>query len=298
MTAAAAAVPTFSRALQTTLWLGLLAALSPVLLDWARHLAAEPEVRYAAVFIPLGLHLARIQPVPTARRSWGLWLLVAALCFCVLAVGGGVSRFARLGMPFAVLGMAVWLGRPSPAIAALALWTIPVPSFLMQMGGRLLEALPALPIALEPFDLGLPLAALLSGLAYHAALARDEDMRTAVRAAILAALLALPLQAAAVGLALGVAALGAPELARASLSHGLTLVAAGLVAQRLMATRLAELAARMQRADRGRVIVGRRPPRRPARTAALPPVVEAPPRRRPAAAATRRPRPARGGESS
>ena len=226
-----------SPARETLLWIALLAALSPVVLDWARHLVAEPAVRYAAVFVPLVLHLARQCPERAPRRPLALWLVVAALALSVLAVGGALSRFGRLAVPLAVCALAAWLGRPKLSVAALALWAIPVPGFLLKTGGMLLEKLPSGPLPLTGGDCGLPLAALLSGLAYHAALVRGERVASGVRSAALWALLAIPAQALAVALASGIAALHSVEAARALLTHAPGFLAAAIAAWILLGKR-------------------------------------------------------------
>ena len=58
-----------SAGVASLLWLVLAAALSPTLLDWARHVIAEPSVRYAALFVPLLLHLAWVRP-SSEPRHW------------------------------------------------------------------------------------------------------------------------------------------------------------------------------------------------------------------------------------
>src|SRR5690606_27207394 len=54
--------------------------------------------------------------------------VAAGLGLSLLAVGGGVARLGRLGIPLAVVGMARALGRPPLATALLALWMIPPPA--------------------------------------------------------------------------------------------------------------------------------------------------------------------------
>ncbi len=153
---------------EALLWLGLVSALSPILMDWVRHLIAEPRSAYAAVFLPLLLHLVWCDSRRAAPRPLALWPLVSALVFALVMVGGGVARYGRLALPVSVIGMGAWLGRPRPAVALLSLWIVPAPGFLMDaLVRRLPESVPA-----SLVEVGFPALALISGCAYYAAVLR------------------------------------------------------------------------------------------------------------------------------
>ncbi len=226
-----------SGAVACLLWLVLAAALSPTLLDWGRHLVAEPEARYAALFVPLLLHLAWLRPSSEPRRALALWVVILAVLFAFLAVGGGVTRLGRLAVPFAVLGMAAWLGRPGPAVAVLAFFAIPVPHALVDRVGKLLEFLPQTSLVLEPADAGLGLVALLAGFGYHAAVARGAGVLPGIWRACVWALCALPLQAGLLLGALALASLGNDSLARTALIHAPLGLGLALLVVRLLAPR-------------------------------------------------------------
>jgi hypothetical protein len=219
------------------LWLVLAVALSPTLLDWFQHLVAEPSARYAALFVPLLLHLAWVRPSSEPRRALALFVVVAAVSVAFLAVGGGVTRVGRVAVPFAVLGMAAWLGRPGPAVVGLAFFAIPVPHAVVGRFGRLLEALPQTALALEPADMGLGLAALLAGFGYHSAVVCGGGVLPGMRRACIQSLYALPLQGALLLVALGLAAGGQEPIARAALTHAPFALGIGLLASRLLAPR-------------------------------------------------------------
>ena len=193
--------------MEPLLWLLLMTGLSPVWLDWARHLLAEPAARYAAVFLPISVLLFWRDDERGQRRAWGLWVVACALLVCMLSVGGGVTRVGRLCLPVAVMGMAAWRGRPRVGLALGSLWWVPVPSALVKASGKLLAVLPTGALELESMDAGLPLAALLSGLAFHAALWRHDSVRRALGRAVAAGCIALLIQVVAVALAIGAASL-------------------------------------------------------------------------------------------
>jgi tRNA A-37 threonylcarbamoyl transferase component Bud32 len=219
------------------LWLVLAVALSPTLLDWFEHLVAEPRARYAALFVPLLLHLAWVRPSSEPRRALALLVVIAAVSFAFLAVGGGVTRMGRLALPFAVLGMAAWLGRPGPAVVGLAFFAIPVPHGVVNKVGKLLEVLPQTTLVLEPADMGLGLAALLAGFGYHSAVVCGGGVLPGMRRACIQSFYALPLQGALLLGALGLAASGQEPVARATLTHAPFALGVAMLASRLLAPR-------------------------------------------------------------
>jgi hypothetical protein len=226
-------------------------AFSPVLVNLASHLAAESWARYSLIFPPLLVWCAlREREPPRASRDGFLWLALA-IPLELLAVGSTMTTLARPGVPLAVIGTCRALGLTSGATALLALWMIPLPKFvsafaspeletvLLRVAGAAVGLLGG-EVSIEPSrafaaggelkvahcDGGLPLAALLSGLGWYASLRAGAGLRACVRGAVTWGLLAFPLQALAVLLAVGMLVLGGPEVGRQLLSHGLWMAAA------------------------------------------------------------------------
>jgi hypothetical protein len=221
--------------LRGLLWLALAICLSPVLVDLARHLAAEPWALYVLLFPPILARCAlRERPdAPSARM--GAALLAIALALELVAVGGGVERLGRLGLPLAVIGMSRAFGLLSWQAALLSLWWVPLPHFLLSLFSPALETVwlhvvawpldrvgadiaveaalvraGAGELALSEPDGGLPLAALLSGLGWYASARLREGPWRCVRRAATWGAFAFPLQAAAVGLSAAGLVLGVP----------------------------------------------------------------------------------------
>ena len=232
------------------LWSTLALAFSPLLVDLSAHLRARPWANYGLLFVVLLVVLARRESSRAAPQRDGYLLLAAALVLQAVAVGGGFVRWGRLAIPLGVMGLGRLLGRPSPRVAALAFWAIPLPNFIVDAGSPLLERLwlegaatllaplativvegtkataPHGVLALDAVSGGLPLAALLSGLGWVSALGAWRGVGGALRTAALWGLAALPLQALCVLVALALSVAGAPRAAQAWLSWGIFLASA------------------------------------------------------------------------
>lgn len=239
--------PKASRLREALFWTGLAIALSPVLNDWLAHAAREWWARGSVLLALLALLCMAEQREAAAPRRDGYLLLALGLAVALVSVGGGMPRLGRPGAPIAILGMARVLGRPSPLRAASSLFMLPPPKLLMQalpglhgifaalavhLHGDLARVgddlrFGALLLPLEPADGGLPLCALLAGLGWIAAVRRGAALPAAARAALIGALLALPIQAAALCAALALLLAGHPDAARALLSHAPWLLCAG-----------------------------------------------------------------------
>ena len=238
-----------TRARELLLW-GLLGlAASPVLVDTARHLVTTPWAAYSLVFWALFAREVLRKPAASDPRGAG-WLLVAVgIGIELMMVQAGWTRWGRSGVALAMLGMALGLGHPRPAMALLALWTVPLPSFIAQLASPGLErlllklagfALSPLGIPLEVVsrtpretlvtagsrempvlaaDGGLYLVALLAGLAFYTAVRARLGPTRLLQRMITWAALALPIQIAAVIAAGAVLAAGWPEIARLGLTH-------------------------------------------------------------------------------
>lgn len=246
------------------LWIALVVAFSPVIVDLVRHQIEAPWSRYGSLFVlllPWAASRAGVGAPP--RRDGYLWIAVGC-AGALLTVGGGMPRLARPAMLLALVGLARLLGNPPLRVLLLAAWTIPLPHRSLDFASPALESawlqLCSLPYALLGIEFtldgvtaqiaghslslfdsdgGLPLVALCSGLGYYAALRTRRSLRERLRSAIVAGLFAIPLQMAGVVAALGLLAAGAPETARGLLSHGLWLSAAafGLIRAERMAWR-------------------------------------------------------------
>jgi len=248
-------IPSHEARRDLLLWSAFALAFSPLLFDLFAHLRARPWANYGLLFLVLLIAHTWHERSRAAAHHDGYLLLSLALMLQCVAVGGGFTRWGRLALPLGVMGLARLLGRPSPRVAALAFWAVPLPNFIASIASPRLEQIwlmaaawllsPLAPIAVEgttaatpggmlTFDAvsgGLPLAALLSGLGWLRALDDWRGLGSALRTASTWGLAALPLQALCALAALALATLGAPALASAWLSWGIFLVvgAAGLV---------------------------------------------------------------------
>jgi hypothetical protein len=221
------------------LWLGVVGAFSPVVVDLLRHCAAEPWAGYALIFAPL-LAVCVWQSRGGARASADgyVWLVVGVLIE-LAAIRADAIRMARPGLALAIIGLCRAFGLASAPASALALWLVPVPSMILALASPDLEiawarlALPPLGwlgaqlsldgarvlgpagvLELRPSDGGLTLLALLSGLGWYASLRAGCEAPAAARRALLWGAGAIPLQALATLLALAALAGRSPELAR------------------------------------------------------------------------------------
>jgi len=231
----------------------------PTLSDLARHtgegsFAAYPVLVFASLCM---LEIARSPQTP-ARPLAGFALLAAALGWQFVCANAEWVRFARPGLPIAVAGLSLWLGRAAGRAALLALFAVPAPSLLLDaldaaLGAALfspalrLLALAGSPLALAdgqvsspsgpalaliPADQGLPLACFAAGLAFRE-LPRGVAAGRALAALLLAAALggSLALLASNAALVL-LAATGSESAAHFSLRQLPWLVALALAAWR------------------------------------------------------------------
>ena len=228
---------------QAALWsAALLFAFLPVLVDLVRHLFLSPWARYAALFPLLfarcALHERRARTDTPARRDGALWI-VAGLAVAALAIFLGATRWGRFGALLAAVGLCRRFGWGSWRSQLLLLFALPVPTALLRAAQPLAAQLQGLAdaliggagaqlseLALGRHGSGLPLALLLAGLGWYAALLRGLPTRAAATRSAGLAICALPLQLAGLVLAaLAVPPIGA-DAARAALLQGLPLVTA------------------------------------------------------------------------
>jgi hypothetical protein len=244
----------------SVLWIALAAALSPVLVDTATHVATNEWARGTAVFPFLLAYCAWTDMAPSHPSRDGLVLLVIGVAVSFIGVGGGMPRVGRPGLVFAVLGLARMTGRPSLGCALLALWLIPLPTQLIEALAPGLDAVVASAVAqiasatgiaahvepghvdtlvlvgpagrldLLPGDAGLPLAWTFAGLGWFKAVRLGRSSSAAARFAGRWMLMAIPLQVVALAAACAMTLLGRPALGRAVLDHfPLVAVLLGLV---------------------------------------------------------------------
>jgi hypothetical protein len=236
---------------EALLWLGLLVAFSPVLVDLAQHLGEEAWARYVLVFpFLLALCVARDGSRPRGS-ALGYALLVPAILVELGAIGGSTMVSARPTLPLAVIGLCLAFGLARVRTALLALWLIPIPHRILRMpspeletgllsplvglldalgaelrleGSRVLAA--AGELEFLDFDGGLTLVALLSGLGWYAGLRARKGLFGIVVRAISWGALAIPLQLLALLLALLALLLGEPAAGRFFLTHVLWIAVA------------------------------------------------------------------------
>lgn len=230
------------------LWSALAVALSPSLVDLARHVVANPWARGAAVFPFLLAWSAYTAEERDRPARDGLVWLALGVALSLVGVGGGMPRVGRPGIALAVIGLARATGAPPLRCALLAAFAIPPPTQLVALLSPGLEGAAAWlaarvagllgsgalvdwsrareirlvasdggALSLYPADGGLALAWSLAGVGWFAAVRRGGSLRAASRRALRWGTAALPLQALALGAASALALLGAPHAARAGL---------------------------------------------------------------------------------
>jgi hypothetical protein len=234
-------------------WVLLLLALGPLWLELSRHILANPWAGYVLLVPILLVWGALISAAEPASPRLGAALVVSALGIEFVALLAGPLRAGRIALPLGVLGMSALLGRPARRFWPLALFLVPVPFSLVQIASPGLEGFwlrlaamvaralghpvslagasaisPAGALRLGPADGGLPLAGLFAALGCFAAARRGGSATSSLLRGLRLALLALPVQAAAVSLGLVVATSGHEVGARLWLDVGLPLLCAGL----------------------------------------------------------------------
>lgn len=237
------------------LWLALLVGFSPVIAEFVRGFASgssPPSTLLAPILI--GVSLWRGAQLADGPRRAGLALIAAGLLFQLVGIATRTWTFAWLGLPIAVLGMSLWLGRPSWRVAALAFGLVPVPVSIeiaftpiaetalltracaawqslgfafsctgpvARLGDRHLE--------LAPSDVGWTLAAVLAQLGWFLAVREGASGPRALRRAVAFTAGAVVLQPLAIGLALGLLAVTSEAVARAWLAPGVWVASSAAV---------------------------------------------------------------------
>jgi hypothetical protein len=173
--------------------------------------------------------------------------------------GAELIRFARPGVPIAVIGLALLLGRPSLPVSLLALWMIPLPSVLLKWAALFLNT-SFLTLASFPLKLiapnanvvdssyqtaagtltlsvgqeGLSLLALLTGLGWFAGVRELQKQQKPIDFPSLGLRMlvwgawVIPIQLGALFIACSLTLGGSTTLCGAWLNHGLWIGVAGL----------------------------------------------------------------------
>jgi hypothetical protein len=187
----------------------------------------QPWAGYSLVFLPLFALELRRSPEGPRRPRLGIGVLALALTLELLLVAGGLTRAARPAGALAALGLAWLVGRPALRAVALLLWCVPVPSELVSQTSPTLETIwgeaaarlaqlvgsaawfevrhdePTIhgahaTLRLLPSDGGLPVAALVAGVAWWAGLRRGASVVGSLGACVACATLAVPVEIVAI----------------------------------------------------------------------------------------------------
>jgi hypothetical protein len=239
-----------SRLESALLWLALVLAFAPALLDLGAHVAATRWAHYAAVFPALAVYCA-LREERRAREPRGTLWIGAGLLIEVAAGFLGAIRWARPGLVLALLGMLRREGIGSWPARALWLFAIPMPAFLVRLGSgplayAMTEAVAAawralgLAVSVErgivhgagggvlvvPDHDWLFLAGLLAGLAWYDGVRLRRPPLRSLGVCAAAVGLALPVQTTALFAAVGVAAAGGTGAAQWFVDHGVWIATA------------------------------------------------------------------------
>ena len=231
------------------LWLALLAGFSPVLVAFVRQEAwsAPSSTLAAPILIAICLWLGA--DTIERPRTGGAALIATGLLLELVGIALEIWTIAWLGFPVAVIGLALWLGRPSWRIAALALGLVAIPESIRLAASpgpesALLSGVCAAwhalgvdlacigPVArfadrrleLQPADVGWTLAPLLAQLGWFRAVIDGASGPRALRGALACAAAVVVVQPLSIGLALGLLIVSSEGVASAWLSHGVWIV--------------------------------------------------------------------------
>jgi hypothetical protein len=237
------------------LWLALLAGFLPVIAEYARGFGAHyspASTLLAPVLIALCVWHGRAG-VQEPRRI-GAALIAAGLLLELAGLAARTWTVAWLGFPVAVVGMALWLGRPSWRVAVLAFGLVPIPVALQvtlspTLESALLSAACTLwrgvgldfscsgpdaqlgehRLGLGAEDVGWILAPVLAQLGWFVGVCEGASTGRALRRALAFGAATLLVQPLAIAIALGLLAVSTPVVARAWLSQGVWLLCAAVV---------------------------------------------------------------------
>ena len=210
-------------------------ALSSALLEWARHVASQPALSYVLIFPILLLLAARATPVGPQAKQEGLALMFLATLIVLLSIATATHRLGRLAIPCGIIGLLRFTGKATHSTAGLAMFVVPIPHSIVVAAplesvwlafAEAIVGSAGPELVLDEWDGGLRLVALFAGLGWYAGAREGNGWRGALRRAGALAMLGLPVQMAATIVGVAMARAGAPDLARALLTHGVWMVAA------------------------------------------------------------------------
>jgi hypothetical protein len=227
-------------------WLALAVAFSWAIVDLAKDLIDYPATRYtmlAPLLLVLAVRARASEQAPRHRDgAIGIALGIAAQTLGILTQSWSIARF---GLPVACVGLARFVGWPPVAVVALTFFAIPPPDVIAMLpspeletgvarvAGAILHGVgfpiesrgfslvaPAGRLELGPAECGITLAFVAAALGWYSAVRTGGGVARALRRAVLAALLALPIQGLVV-LASGAALAGGwKDAGRLLLLHG------------------------------------------------------------------------------
>jgi hypothetical protein len=209
-----------------------------------RYAATSSEARYITLY-PILLLLAARRGQRTEPRPYGYLLVAIGVLLQTIGIVADAASIARLGLPLAIVGLARASGFLRVRVALLSLWLVPIPisvvsatspepeSTLAALGagvvgllgadarasGPLLLGGPQGQLALRPADGGLVLAWVLAGVGWYLGVRLGVDFIRVLTGSLRWAASALVLQPFAIVLAIGIYALGFPDLARTGLTY-------------------------------------------------------------------------------
>ena len=236
-----------NRRLEASGWLALFLAFSVVIVQLAGAIVDVSFHRHAALGLVLLLlclwagDLERSTP-----RPGGIALLALGAVVQIIGIASGSWSAARIGLPIAVIGLALRFGWPPLTTAALSVWLLPLPQgvlslvsplglhthiarlatgLLNALGAQLTMVGPTIRTPVAQLDLlsrdgGWLLMYVLAGLGWYSAARSGLSLRAAAARAARWAACGIPLQAIALLLAVSALALGWPKLGRGWLDQG------------------------------------------------------------------------------
>lgn len=241
--------PAASQLLECSLWIALVAVLSPVLSSWVTQLASsrlDHHVLLAPVLLWLAVRRAGV-PEPAAAGRQGLLLLCSGLAAAIGGLAVDAAVISRIGAVLAITGLGVSIRRLTVGQGLLLLGAIPIPFFVVNLGTpeienlyaamlqRLLAPFGAIEVSgplirigphvleLVPQDSGLRLASVGWVLAWWRGLRVGRSPGRLVAEAAAGAVIGALVQIPGVILAGFLLALGSPAFASLWLASGLWL---------------------------------------------------------------------------
>ena len=238
--------------IELVLWLALLAAFLPVVVEYVRSFAT-PHPPTSTLLAPVLIALCAWRDKAGAQepRRSGVVLIALGQLLELAGIAARTWTLAWLGFPVAVVGMALWLGRPFWRVAVLAFGLVPPPVSLQMTFSPTLETgllsaacsvwrtlgldlscsgpvahLGERRLALDAADVGWILAAVLVQLGWFLAICEGASTGRALRRALAFGAAAWVVQPLAIAIALGLLAVSTPVVAGAWLSQGVWLVCA------------------------------------------------------------------------